>query len=95
MFAEISRHVYCPARSKATIVPNLRATTLAKLIGNEELRREKIKNFLHQILSGILHMHKHGIIHRDIKPQNLLMSQNCLKIGDFGLARSIGVPGRE
>lgn len=46
--------------------------------------------FTKQILRGIEHAHQHRIIHRDIKPQNILMTQNKeLKISDFGIARAL------
>ena len=43
---------------------------------------------MHQLLSGVATVHNTGMIHRDIKPQNILVSQSGqLKISDFGLAR--------
>ena len=43
---------------------------------------------MHQILSGVDFLHTHRLIHRDLKPQNLLISRNNqVKIADFGLAR--------
>ncbi|MCE4956797.1 Stk1 family PASTA domain-containing Ser/Thr kinase [Macrococcoides caseolyticum] len=46
--------------------------------------------FTKQILRGIEHAHQNRIIHRDIKPQNILMTQNKeLKISDFGIARAL------
>ncbi|MCD8883776.1 Stk1 family PASTA domain-containing Ser/Thr kinase [Mammaliicoccus sciuri] len=43
-----------------------------------------------QTLKGIAHAHHHRIIHRDIKPQNILMTKNgTLKILDFGIARAL------
>ena len=44
-----------------------------------------------RILSALQHAHKNGIIHRDIKPQNILVhSDGLIKVGDFGIARVVG-----
>ena len=45
--------------------------------------------YLEQICSGLAHAHKCGVIHRDIKPQNLLLTEDreIVKIADFGVAR--------
>lgn len=44
---------------------------------------------LHQVLSGLAHCHGAGVMHRDLKPDNLLLDQDfTLKITDFGLAVS-------
>ena len=44
-----------------------------------------------RILSALSHAHKNGIIHRDIKPQNILVdSEGLIKVGDFGIARVVG-----
>ncbi|XP_054801192.1 cell division control protein 2 homolog isoform X1 [Prosopis cineraria] len=54
----------------------------------------QIKMFLYQILCGIAYCHSHRVLHRDLKPQNLLIdrSTNSLKLADFGLARAFGIP---
>lgn len=34
-----------------------------------------LQSFMYQLLKGVAHMHKHGVMHRDLKPQNLLVSR--------------------
>lgn len=49
-----------------------------------------VKSFLYQILLGINFCHMHRVLHRDLKPQNLLIDDSgLLKIADFGLARAV------
>ncbi|XP_078484914.1 cyclin-dependent kinase 2-like [Ciona intestinalis] len=53
------------------------------------------KSYLYQLLQGIAYCHSHRVLHRDLKPQNLLLDEHgCIKLADFGLARAIGVPVR-
>jgi serine/threonine-protein kinase len=55
---------------------------------NDPLSIEESTEFTRQILDGLAAIHDAGIIHRDIKPQNVLMSnQRLLKLTDFGIAR--------
>jgi len=60
------------------------------------LDHNKIKWFLYQLLKGVEYCHKRRVLHRDLKPQNLLISKkdNTLKLADFGLARAFTVPVR-
>lgn len=54
-----------------------------------------VKKFMAQLVEGIRFCHSHRILHRDLKPQNLLIDrQGNLKLADFGLARAFGVPLR-
>ncbi|CDK26684.1 unnamed protein product [Kuraishia capsulata CBS 1993] len=60
---------------------------------NGALEPPVIKSFMFQLLKGIGFCHDNRILHRDLKPQNLLISNKGeLKLGDFGLARAFGIP---
>jgi len=50
---------------------------------------------MYQLLRGVSHCHSRRIMHRDLKPQNLLVDRHgCLKLADFGLARAFMIPIR-
>ncbi|KAF2815886.1 Pkinase-domain-containing protein [Mytilinidion resinicola] len=52
-----------------------------------------IKSFMFQLLRGIAFCHENRVLHRDLKPQNLLINvKGQLKLADFGLARAFGIP---
>lgn len=54
-----------------------------------------VKSYIKQLLQGLLYCHTRRILHRDLKPQNLLIDRSgCLKLADFGLARAFCVPLR-
>jgi cyclin-dependent kinase len=54
-----------------------------------------VKSFLYQLLTGVAFCHRHRVLHRDLKPQNLLINREGeLKLADFGLARAFGIPVR-
>ena len=73
------------------ILTELMQSDLHKIISSPQmLTQDHVKLFLYQILRGVKYLHSAGIIHRDIKPGNLLVNSNCLlKICDFGLARVV------
>ncbi|KAL4933739.1 cyclin-dependent serine/threonine-protein kinase CDC28 [Aspergillus undulatus] len=67
-------------------------STLSKNLG---LGEAMVKKFMAQLIEGIRYCHSHRILHRDLKPQNLLIDrEGNLKLADFGLARAFGVPLR-
>ncbi|KAK4177351.1 kinase-like domain-containing protein [Triangularia setosa] len=57
------------------------------------LKPHIVKSFMWQLLQGIHFCHENRVLHRDLKPQNLLINSKLqLKLGDFGLARAFGIP---
>ncbi|ESN96676.1 hypothetical protein HELRODRAFT_68175 [Helobdella robusta] len=62
---------------------------------NGEIDPDTVKSFMYQLLKGLAFCHGRNVLHRDLKPQNLLINKNGeLKLADFGLARAFGIPVR-
>ena len=54
-----------------------------------------LQSFLFQLIRGVGYCHRLRVLHRDLKPQNLLINREGeLKLADFGLARAFGIPVR-
>lgn len=68
---------------------------LFALTKTRPLSIKRALHYLEQVCSGLAHAHKCGVIHRDIKPQNLLLTadKEVVKIADFGVARLDGMEG--
>ncbi len=49
-----------------------------------EIPEIKIRNIIYQILQGLAFMHKQNFFHRDMKPENILVYEEVIKIADFG-----------
>lgn len=62
----------------------------------ETLDTDIVKSLMRQLLAAVAYCHYHRVLHRDLKPQNILISIEgpTLKLADFGLARTYGIPVR-
>ena len=82
----LSRHQF----EEIYVVSELMETDLTSIIKSKQpLSDDHCQFFLYQILRGLKYLHTAGVLHRDLKPRNLLVNANCdLKICDFGLARA-------
>lgn len=68
---------------------------LDSLESGKYLEPKKVKSYLYQITQAILFCHMRRVLHRDLKPQNLLIdSKGVIKVADFGLGRAFGIPVR-
>ncbi|KAJ8531900.1 hypothetical protein ON010_g14060 [Phytophthora cinnamomi] len=78
------------------IITELMETDLHQVIYSmQPMSDDHVKYFLYQMLCALHHIHSAGVLHRDMKPSNILLNANCdLKVCDFGLARG-GVGGQE
>lgn len=62
---------------------------------NGKIDQSVVKLLMYQLLRGLAFCHSQNVLHRDLKPQNLLLNRNMeLKLADFGLARAFGIPVR-
>ncbi|XP_060037054.1 MAPK/MAK/MRK overlapping kinase isoform X4 [Erinaceus europaeus] len=53
------------------------------------LSEQRVMHYMYQLCKSLDHMHRNGIFHRDVKPENILIKQDVLKLGDFGSCRSV------
>jgi serine/threonine protein kinase len=84
-------------RINANAPVELMEADLAAIIrSGQPLTDTHYQSFIYQILCGLKYIHSANVLHRDLKPGNLLVNADCeLKICDFGLARGFSVNPEE
>ncbi|KAG0245687.1 hypothetical protein BGX31_006516 [Mortierella sp. GBA43] len=85
-------HHYFLEKKELHMVFELMDGNMYQLIRNQngqKLEESRIRSMVFQVLRGLQHMHSKGVMHRDMKPENLLVSGDNVKIADFGLAREL------
>uniref|UniRef100_A0A3B5LJH2 non-specific serine/threonine protein kinase n=1 Tax=Xiphophorus couchianus TaxID=32473 RepID=A0A3B5LJH2_9TELE len=61
-----------------------------RICDRRRLGEREVRRYTRQILSAVEHLHKHGIVHRDLKIENFLLDEhNNIKIVDFGLSNTL------
>ena len=65
--------------------------SLANVLANypHGLPLPELRAWLKGMVDGVAYLHDHGIVHRDLKPANMFMEEGVVKIGDYGLSKSI------
>lgn len=77
-----------PAETNVYLIMELceGGTLLDKIVHGRPVPENLASLYLKQLLSALSYCHGRGLTHRDIKPDNVLFSENCLKVIDFGLS---------
>ena len=91
----VTLHDIIHTKSSLTFVFEFLSTDLSQYLESHPggLSARNVKLFMFQLLRGLAFCHTRRILHRDVKPQNLLISEaGELKLADFGLARAKSVP---
>ena len=91
----VTLHDIIHTKSSLTFVFEFLSTDLSQYLESHPggLSASNVKLFMFQLLRGLAFCHARRILHRDVKPQNLLISEaGELKLADFGLARAKSVP---
>jgi serine/threonine protein kinase/Flp pilus assembly protein TadD len=82
-FDEIGEHSFI-------VMQYIEGQTLADLIRTKSVRPDQIVPLAQQIVSALAAAHAHGIIHRDVKPKNIMVTPSeQVKVLDFGLAKTV------
>jgi len=70
-------------------ITTLHSMSLSQFIVERDIKISAVKRWVNQILQGLEHLHKHEVIHRDIKCDNIFIQQQTgdIVIGDLGLSK--------
>jgi serine/threonine-protein kinase len=78
------------------VMPYVEGESLRDLLVREgQLPVDAALTIAREVLDALAAAHAHGIVHRDVKPENILLSGGHALVADFGIARAVGVAGGE
>ncbi|XP_058119247.1 serine/threonine-protein kinase fused isoform X1 [Anopheles ziemanni] len=76
--------------NEIVVVTEYAKTDLHTVLRDGSLGESKTQRITYDLISALYYLHSHRILHRDLKPQNILLDRNmCAKLCDFGFARNM------
>src|SRR5688500_1168748 len=76
-------------------MPFIEGETLrSRLTRGEVIPLREVMRILHEVIGALAYAHERGVVHRDIKPDNILMNRGHAVVTDFGVAKAISVAGQ-
>ncbi len=66
-----------------------------RLVGGQPLNTERALTICRQVASALDYAHRMGVVHRDVKPENILFSEGLAVVADFGIAQAVALADRQ
>ena len=78
------------------VMPYVEGPTLRHLLDRQrQLDEEDVRRLADELLDALGYAHRHGIVHRDVKPENIILGHEGAVLVDFGIARAVEAAGSD
>ena len=78
------------------VMPYVEGPTLRHVLDrHRQMEEDEVRRLADELLDALGHAHRHGIVHRDVKPENIILGQEGAVLVDFGIARAVEAAGSD